>query len=67
MTTTSSSPWRKSSRSGDCGACVEVARSRDGAVRVRDSKDPTGAVLSFSPAAWTAFAGRPPLAARRRP
>ena len=43
--------WRKSSHSGSNGHCVEVA---DG-VQVRDSKDPDGPVLSFTPAAWQAF------------
>jgi uncharacterized protein DUF397 len=46
--------WRKSSRSGS-GNCVEVAQNLPGIVAVRDSKDPDGAVLVFSPAEWTAF------------
>ncbi|GAA3131481.1 DUF397 domain-containing protein [Streptosporangium carneum] len=49
--------WRKSSRSnGNGGACVEVARNLPDVVAVRDSKDPHGPVLSFSPDAWRAFA-----------
>lgn len=51
--------WRKSSHSGDQGACVELA-AVPGRVAVRDSKDPTGPVLLFPPAAWTAFAAAPP-------
>jgi hypothetical protein len=54
-----SASWRKSSRSGDEGACVEMAPVAPG-VAVRDSKDPEGPVLLFSPAAWTAFTTTPP-------
>ncbi|MFR9780067.1 DUF397 domain-containing protein [Micromonospora sp. MS34] len=51
--------WRKSSHSGDEGACVEMSPVAE-SVAVRDSKDPAGPVLVFSRAAWAAFAGRPP-------
>jgi uncharacterized protein DUF397 len=48
--------WRKSSRSaGNGGDCVEVARNLPGAVAVRDSKDPTGPKLVFTPDEWRAF------------
>ncbi|GIJ21931.1 DUF397 domain-containing protein [Micromonospora lutea] len=48
--------WRKSSRSsGNGGACVEVAGNLPDVVGVRDSKDPTGPALIFTPAAWRAF------------
>jgi Domain of unknown function (DUF397) len=40
--------WRKSSRSGDQGACVEVAAFPSGSVGVRDSKDPAGPHLTLS-------------------
>ncbi|HEY0699493.1 MAG TPA: DUF397 domain-containing protein [Micromonospora sp.] len=52
--------WRKSSRSGDLGACVEVAVAGP-VVGVRDSKDPTGPVLLFPAGAWAAFATAPPV------
>jgi len=44
--------WRKSSRSGANGACVE-ARLFDEGVEVRDSKDVTGPTLSASANDWT--------------
>jgi hypothetical protein len=48
--------WRKSSRSGsNGGGCIEVGQGRD-AVAVRDTRDQTGPVLWFSPAAWQRFA-----------
>ncbi|AWW39820.1 MULTISPECIES: DUF397 domain-containing protein [Streptomyces] len=47
--------WRKSSYSGDEGGnCVEIAEAPC-AVAVRDSKTPTGPVMSVAPAAFTAF------------
>ncbi|CAM5705742.1 DUF397 domain-containing protein [Streptomyces fumanus] len=49
--------WRKSSYSSDQGGeCVEVATPPHRAgVAVRDSKVPTGPVLTLTPAAFTAF------------
>jgi hypothetical protein len=46
--------WFKSSRSAANGACVEVAFVTE-AVAVRDSKNPTGPALRFSPDAWRDF------------
>ncbi|WP_030908540.1 DUF397 domain-containing protein [Streptosporangium amethystogenes] len=64
----SSAKWFKSSFSGDNGGnCVEVAELRDIAdgpdhkaehpalIAVRDSKDPDGPKLFFTPAEWDAF------------
>ncbi|WFE48372.1 DUF397 domain-containing protein [Verrucosispora sp. WMMD1129] len=56
MTDLTGAVWRKSTRSGDNGGnCVEVATNLPGLVAVRDSKDPTGPALTFSPAAWADF------------
>jgi hypothetical protein len=49
--------WRKSTRSGSSGNCVEVADNLPGVVAVRDSKDRTGPVLTFTPGEWKAFVG----------
>jgi hypothetical protein len=48
-------PWRKSTRSGGADNCVEVATSPDRNVGVRDSKNPDGGTLVFSPDVWSAF------------
>ncbi|MFF5971836.1 DUF397 domain-containing protein [Streptomyces sp. NPDC012769] len=48
--------WRKSTYSGGNNECLEVADGLSGgAVPVRDSKTPDGAVLIFTPRAWGAF------------
>ncbi|MGH3752792.1 MAG: DUF397 domain-containing protein [Pseudonocardiaceae bacterium] len=52
--------WRKSSRSvgdyGDQTDCVEVSELPD-RIAMRDSKDPVGPVLAFTPAGWRVFLG----------
>ncbi|MYS23379.1 protein of unknown function [Streptomyces sp. DvalAA-14] len=48
--------WYKSSYSNSSGGnCVEIADGVPGVVPVRDSKDPEGPALRFTPASWTAF------------
>ena len=53
-----SEAWRKSTRSGPAEGtnCVEAQYVND-TIRVRDSKDKTGPVLSFTRAEWDAFLG----------
>ena len=46
--------WRKSTRSGAAGHCVEVAET-PAEVLVRDSKDATGPVLRFAAHGWHDF------------
>jgi Domain of unknown function (DUF397) len=48
--------WLKSSYSGSNGGqCVEVAVNLPGIVAMRDSKDPAGPALVFTPEQWRAF------------
>ena len=49
--------WRTSSYSAGNGQCVEVGGCQH-AVQVRDSKDPGGPVLTFTPGMWRAFLAR---------
>jgi len=53
----SSRTWIKSSLSAYNGNCVEVAGLNGDTIRVRDSKNPRGGVLNFTPAEWDAFIG----------
>lgn len=48
--------WRKASYSnGNGGDCVEVAVLDHGDRAVRDSKEPAGPLMTFTPAGWSAF------------
>jgi uncharacterized protein DUF397 len=46
--------WRKAKRSVSNGACVELA-SFNGMIAMRDSKDPDGPVLMYTPSELSAF------------
>jgi hypothetical protein len=46
--------WRKSKHSGGSD-CVQWRRTSSDVVLVRDSKDPSGPVLSFTHSEWRAF------------
>jgi hypothetical protein len=47
--------FRKSSRSGSEGNCVEVSTNLIDVVAVRDTKDRDGGTLVFTPSEWSAF------------
>jgi hypothetical protein len=47
--------WFKSSHSQSGAECAEVAWLKDGMIGVRDSKNPTGGALTFTPGEWDAF------------
>ncbi|MEU5535965.1 DUF397 domain-containing protein [Streptomyces sp. NPDC020362] len=51
--------WLRSSYSTGANNCVETARPlsgpRAGLLAVRDSKDPAGPALLFSPGSWAGF------------
>ncbi len=49
--------WFKSSLSFAMSNCVEVAQLGNGHIGVRDSKNPNGGMLRFTPAEWAAFLG----------
>jgi Domain of unknown function (DUF397). len=52
----SKATWRKSTYSGgNGGECVEVATNLPGVVAVRDSKNPNGPILTFTPDQWRTF------------
>ena len=47
--------WQKSGRSNPSGNCVECAALADGGVAVRNSRDPEGPTLIYTPAEIEAF------------
>jgi hypothetical protein len=49
--------WRKSTKSGNSGNCVEVADAAS-AVLVRDTTHRDGGTLEFTAGAWAAFTAR---------
>ncbi|MGW4324538.1 DUF397 domain-containing protein [Nocardia sp. NPDC004573] len=49
--------WFKSTRSSPSQDCVEVAFLSGGSVGVRDSKNPDGPTLVFTPNVWDSFTG----------
>jgi hypothetical protein len=51
----SGADYRKSSYSGGNNNCVEVATNLPGVVAVRDSKNPAGPTLAFTPEEWRTF------------
>jgi hypothetical protein len=46
--------WRKATSSAHNGACVQVAAAAGG-IAVRDSKNPDGPILLYTPNEWRAF------------
>ncbi|MET8877695.1 DUF397 domain-containing protein [Nocardia sp. NPDC004604] len=55
MANLSDATWFKSSHSGGSSDCVEVAFLPNTLVGVRDSKNPSGPALVFTPTEWSAF------------
>jgi hypothetical protein len=53
----SSQNWTKSSHSWGNSNCVEVSGVPRDLIKVRDSKNPEGPVLGFTPTGWNAFVG----------
>jgi hypothetical protein len=49
--------WIKSSLSYSNGNCVEIAELPDATIGIRDSKNPDGPILRFTPVQWKQFLG----------
>ncbi|GAA4102220.1 DUF397 domain-containing protein [Nonomuraea soli] len=47
--------WRKATRSGEAGDCIEVAPLADGRIGLRDSEHPEQPAYVVSPSVWAAF------------
>jgi hypothetical protein len=47
--------WLKAQSSSHNGACVEIAEAAVGNIAIRDSKDPDGPILVYTPAEFKAF------------
>jgi hypothetical protein len=48
--------WLKAQRSTSNGQCVEIAATADGKrIAMRDSKDPDGPILVYTPIEFSAF------------
>jgi Domain of unknown function (DUF397) len=46
--------WVKAKRSGSNGQCIEIASAAD-KIAIRDSKDPDGPILVYTPGEFKAF------------
>ncbi|GAA4912395.1 DUF397 domain-containing protein [Streptomyces coeruleoprunus] len=44
--------WQKSSYCAEGDACIHLAPAPHGAVRLTETSDPTGAILTLAPATW---------------
>ena len=53
--TTREGHWRKSSRSGNSGQCVEVAGLSGNGIGIRDTKNREGGHLTVSAEEWRGF------------
>lgn len=58
MDTVDSATWRKSTKSGTNGNCVEAGVARSGRVLVRDTADRDAHTLSIPAEAWRRFTAR---------
>jgi hypothetical protein len=47
--------WRRSSHSTAANNCLEAGLTGSGQLAVRDSKDPQGPALLFTPESWNGF------------
>lgn len=52
---TETTPWIKAAASSGAGQCVEMRRRQDGSIDLRDSKDPEGPILHYTPGEFSAW------------